>query len=85
MEDAITHKKYALKKIICHGSDDQRLAVREIEYHSVVKHPNVIECIDSMYKGTADPVYNSTSEVLLILPYFHVSINVLKLINSDKQ
>ena len=46
--------------------------MREIEYHSVVKHPNVIELIDSGHEGTADPVFNSTSEVLLLLPYFHV-------------
>ncbi|XP_076627282.1 serine/threonine-protein kinase 16 [Colletes latitarsis] len=70
-EDAITHKKYAIKKIICHGLEDQRLAAKEIEYHNLVKHPNVIECIDSTYKGMADPVINATSEALIVLPYYH--------------
>lgn len=73
MEDTITHKKYAIKKIICHGLEDQRLAAKEIEYYNLVKHPNVIECIDSTYKGTIDPIINATSEVLIILPYYHVS------------
>lgn len=72
-EDAVTHKKYAIKKIICHGLEDQRLAAKEIEYHNLVKHPNVIECIDSTYKGTADPIINATSEALIVLPYYHVS------------
>lgn len=71
VEDASTRKKYAIKKIVCHGMEDQRLAAKEIEYHNLVKHPNVIECIDSTYKGTADPVVNSTSEVFIVLPYYH--------------
>ncbi|XP_015598408.1 serine/threonine-protein kinase 16 [Cephus cinctus] len=71
VEDNLTHKKYAIKKMVCHGPEDQRLAVKEIEYHSIVKHPNVIECIDSTHRGTADPVVNATSEVLIILPYYH--------------
>lgn len=71
VEDTITHKKYAIKKIICHGLEDQRLAAKEIEYYNIVKHPNVIECIDSTYKGTVDPIINATSEVLIILPYYH--------------
>ncbi|XP_043489439.1 serine/threonine-protein kinase 16 [Polistes fuscatus] len=71
VEDNITHRKYAIKKIVCHGSEDQRLAMKEIEYHHLVKHPNVIECIDSTHRGTADPVVNSTSEVLLVLPYYY--------------
>lgn len=47
--------------------------MKEIDYHSIVKHPNVIELIDSTHQGTADPVVNATSEVLLVLPYYHVS------------
>lgn len=76
VEDSLTHERYAIKKIVCHGLDDQRLAVKEVEYHSMLKHPNIIECIDSTHKGTADPVVNATSEVLLVLPYYHVSINL---------
>lgn len=72
VEESLTRRKYALKKIICHSPEDQRLAVREIEYHEIVKHPNVIELIDSDYEGNPDPVFNATSEVLLILPYYHV-------------
>lgn len=72
-EDAATHKKYAIKKIICHGPEDQQLAVKEVEYYSLIKHPNVIKCIDSAREGSADPIVNTTSEVLIVLPYYHVS------------
>ena len=73
VEDTTIHKKYAIKKIICHGLEDQRLAAKEIEYYNLVKHPNIIECIDSTYKGTVDSIVNATSEVLIVLPYYHVS------------
>lgn len=75
-EDSLTHKKYAIKKIICHGFEDQRLALKEIEYHTILKHANIIECIDSTQQGSADPVLNMTSEVLLVLPYYHVRGNL---------
>lgn len=71
VEDTATHKKYAIKKIVCHGLEDQRLAVKEIEYYSAVKHPNIIECIDSTCEGIVDPVANATGEVLIVLPYYH--------------
>lgn len=70
-EDVVTHKKYAIKKIVCYGSEDQQLAGKEVEYYKLIKHPNVIECIDSTRKGTADPILNTTSEVLIVLPYYH--------------
>ncbi|XP_014477171.1 PREDICTED: serine/threonine-protein kinase 16 [Dinoponera quadriceps] len=70
-EDAATHKKYAIKKIICHGPEDQQMAAKEIEYYNLIKHPNVIKCIDSAREGIADPIVNTTSEVLIVLPYYH--------------
>lgn len=70
-EDVVTHRKYAIKKIVCYGSEDQQLAGKEVEYYKLIKHPNVIECIDSTRKGTADPILNTTSEMLIVLPYYH--------------
>ncbi|XP_039307068.1 serine/threonine-protein kinase 16 isoform X2 [Solenopsis invicta] len=72
VEDVITHRKYAIKKIICHGSEDQQLAMKEVEYYKLIKHPNVIECIDSSYEGMADPIVNTTSEMLIVLPYYQI-------------
>lgn len=72
VEDTFTNKKYAIKKIVCHGPEDQQAATREIEYHSIVKHQNVIECVDSAHRGSPDPVVNETGESFLVLPYYHV-------------
>ncbi|XP_011865433.1 PREDICTED: serine/threonine-protein kinase 16 isoform X1 [Vollenhovia emeryi] len=71
VEDIVTHRKYAIKKIICHGLEDQQLAAKEVEYYKLIKHPNVIKYIDSTCEGTADPVLNTTSEMLIVLPYYH--------------
>ncbi|XP_008543942.1 serine/threonine-protein kinase 16 [Microplitis mediator] len=71
VEDALTRRKYAIKKVICHSAEDQQIAAKEIEYHTILKHVNIIECIDSTSKGAADPVINATSQVLLVLPYYH--------------
>lgn len=77
VEDNFTHKRFAIKKIICHSNEDQKTAIQEIEYHSLLKHSNIIECIDSSYNGVADTLANSTSQVLLVLPYYHVRLDDL--------
>jgi len=77
VEDAHTHKIYAVKKIICHGEEDQKVAMKEVECHGIVKHPNVIECFDSALKDRPNPVLNSTSEVMIVLPYYKVHVYIL--------
>lgn len=52
VECSSSRKKYALKRIICHSADDQKLAVREIDYYKKFKHPNIIELVDSTFKGS---------------------------------
>lgn len=51
VEQASTKKKYALKKITCHSIEDQKVALQEVEYMKKIQHPNVIELIDSTFKG----------------------------------
>lgn len=51
VENTFTKKRYALKRIICHSIDDQKIALQEIEYYKKLKHPNIIELIDSTFKG----------------------------------
>ncbi|XP_075216044.1 serine/threonine-protein kinase 16 isoform X2 [Lycorma delicatula] len=70
VENVRTKKRFAVKKIICHSIDDQKLAIDEVNYHKVLDHPNILQCLDSTVQGVADPVLNSTSEVLLLLPYY---------------
>ncbi|XP_076069564.1 serine/threonine-protein kinase 16 [Oratosquilla oratoria] len=69
VEDAGTHRLYALKRIKCHSQEDQKIALAEVEYHKEFNHPNIAECIDSDLVGVPDMVGNRTSEVLLLLPY----------------
>lgn len=69
-ENTITKKKYALKRITCHSIEDEIIAKREIEITGLVKHENLIHIIDSVINGSADIVINTTSEVLMVLPYF---------------
>lgn len=71
-EETGSKRLVAIKKIICHGMDDERVALREAEYHEVLQHKNILRCLDSSLTGHADPVLNSTSMVLLVLPYYPV-------------
>ncbi|XP_014239510.1 serine/threonine-protein kinase 16 [Cimex lectularius] len=70
VEHSRTRKRFAVKKIVCHGRDDQRDAVQEIEYHKMLNHPNIIPCLESCVIGCAHPIQNTTSQVLLLLPYY---------------
>ncbi|KAL1448496.1 hypothetical protein WDU94_012411 [Cyamophila willieti] len=70
IEHSRTKKKFALKKIICHGREDQAQAMREIEHHKTFVHPNILPLLDHALTGCADPVLNSTSQVLMVLPYY---------------
>lgn len=70
VEESSTRERYAVKKIVCHGSKDESQARKEIEYHEALDHPYVIKCIDSQVTGYADPLLSSTSQVLIVLPYY---------------
>ncbi|CAL4102688.1 unnamed protein product [Meganyctiphanes norvegica] len=69
VEDASTHKLYALKRITCHATEDQKIALGEVEYHKVLSHSNILEIVDSDLTGVADIMGNQTSEVLMLMPY----------------
>ncbi|CAH1107541.1 unnamed protein product [Psylliodes chrysocephalus] len=70
VENTTTKKKYALKRITCHSIEDQKTAMQEINYYKKLRHPNIIELVDSTFKGSADIVVHATSEAFLVLPYY---------------
>ena len=39
VEDSRTNKKYAMKKITCHSTEDQNLATKEVEITRSLEHP----------------------------------------------
>ncbi|RXG72560.1 Serine/threonine-protein kinase 16 [Armadillidium vulgare] len=69
VEDLITHKFYALKKIICHSPEDQKIALTEVDYYKLFDSEHIIECMDSDHVGIPNMTSNSTSQVLILLPY----------------
>ena len=75
IEDRRTGKRYALKKITCHSTEDQIQARKEIEYHKKFNHPNILPLIGSEIKGQADIVHNIVSDAYLVLPYLQVCTN----------
>uniref|UniRef100_A0A1B0D4F1 non-specific serine/threonine protein kinase n=1 Tax=Phlebotomus papatasi TaxID=29031 RepID=A0A1B0D4F1_PHLPP len=70
VENSTTKTKYALKRMTCHGIEDQQIALREIELSSSINHRNIINIVDYMVEGNADIVINATSEVYMVLPYY---------------
>jgi len=71
VEDTRTHENVALKRIVCHSPEDQRIALMEVEMHRQVQHPSVLEVIDYDLRGKSDPIDDTTSQVLILLPYHH--------------
>ena len=70
VEDTRTGKKYAMKKITCHSTEDQNLATREVEITRSLDHPNIVRLIGSATTGTADIVHNTTSQVVIVFPLY---------------
>lgn len=60
---------YAVKSIICHSKEDERIAMQEVEYYRALKHPNLVECIDAALVGSCVGA-RSVSEVRILLPYY---------------
>lgn len=70
VQNTTTKKKYAVKRITCHSIEDQKIAMQEINYYKKLRHPNIIELVDSTFKGSADIIIHATSEAFLVLPYY---------------
>jgi len=63
-------KKYAMKKMTCHSTEDQNLATREVEITRSLDHPNIVKVIGSCITGSADIVHNTTSQVVIVFPLY---------------
>jgi len=48
----------------------------EVEYHRLFSHPGILEVIDYDLRGKNDSLGNSMTEVLILLPYHHVTCNM---------
>merc|ERR1712215_531548 len=70
VEDITTGKKFAIKRITCHSTEDQNLANKEVEITRSLNHPNIVKLIGVSTSGKADIVHNLTSEVLIVFPFY---------------
>lgn len=73
IEDASSHQLYALKRITCHSTEDQRIAMSEVEYGRLLgSHNGIIEVHDCDLKNKTDGLGNELTEVLILLPFYRV-------------
>jgi len=71
VEDTRTGREFVIKRITCHSTEDQNIAIKEIQMHRQFgDHRNILEVVRSDITGTADIVHNTTSQVNIVLPYF---------------
>ena len=79
VEDARTHKLYAMKRITCHGKSDEKVANWEIEVMKSFRHINIVPLEES---GTITAGYHVQSgdpitEVLIVMPFYKVNKDFL--------
>ncbi|KAF4521005.1 hypothetical protein B566_EDAN002501 [Ephemera danica] len=75
VEDTRTYEMFALKRVACHGSSDRRVALREVECHRLLQHPNILPCVDHKIvelNGGEAIGGGPTCEVLILLPYIEI-------------
>ena len=76
VENSRTGKRYAVKRITCHSIEDQNIARTEIEINRrFSQHPNIVTLVGAELNGSADIVHDVTSEVIMVLPFYEVTIN----------
>ena len=67
-------RKFALKRIQCHSVEDEKIALKEVEYMRGLHHPNLV----ALETAERQPVHSGTrsviSEVNIVMPFYRVSI-----------
>ncbi|BFY97481.1 hypothetical protein BsWGS_00521 [Bradybaena similaris] len=72
VEDALTHKTYALKRIVCHSKEEEKLALQEVQIMREINHPNVIplECYSVNAVNFQSKSLDIVCEVFLVIPVY---------------
>ena len=80
VEQRGSKKKFAVKKIVCHGAEDENLALQEIEYHKMLDHPNILPCLDyAVITKNVELLQSNVTIVYMLLPLYDVRTCVLLL------
>ena len=72
VEDVESGKKFALKRIVCHSTEDQNTALQEVKVTRGLSHRHIVRVVGSCTRGRADIHQNLTSEVLIVFPLYKV-------------
>ncbi|XP_048237232.1 serine/threonine-protein kinase 16-like isoform X39 [Haliotis rufescens] len=72
IEEAQSHKLFALKRITCHSKDDERVAMQEVEIMGTFHHNNIVPLEAHCMKpvGHYTKTLDITSEVFIVMPYY---------------
>ncbi|XP_036355973.1 serine/threonine-protein kinase 16 [Octopus sinensis] len=72
IEDARSHKNFALKRIKCHSKDDENIALHEVKVMKLFKHPHIVPLIEYMLVPASKFAQNTDiySELHIVMPYY---------------
>ncbi|XP_059477584.1 serine/threonine-protein kinase 16 [Neocloeon triangulifer] len=70
VEEESTGRLLALKRISCHGPQDEAAALREVQVHKQVRHPHLIDLVGHRLLSLRGAQLGPTSELQLLLPYY---------------
>ena len=66
-------RKYALKRIQCHSNDDEKVALKEVEYMRGLHHPNLVALETAERHSVQSTTRSVISEVNIVMPFYRVS------------
>lgn len=75
VEETLSHKMFALKRLTCHSKEEESIALQEVEVMRTVHHNNLVPLVGHTvvkvghYTKTVDVV----SEVFIVMPFYPVS------------
>lgn len=78
VEQRGSRKRFAVKKIVCHGAEDENLALQEIDYHKMFDHPNILPCLDyAVITKNVELLQSNVTIVYMLLPLYDVRTCIL--------
>ena len=66
-------RKFALKRIQCHSIEDEKIALKEVEYMRGLHHPNLVALEAAERHHIQSTKRSVISEVNIVMPFYRVS------------
>lgn len=77
-------RKYALKRIQCHAKEDERVAMKEVEYMRKLNHPNLVPLEAAEKRPFSAGSRSVISEVNIVMPFYRVCVKTLLVLMQAK-